>query len=79
MTRGNQREIDRKRAEARKDKNAPTKGQADMQARKDRDAAIIAQKQKVFEEKKAKEEEDARLAKIAALQQKKAPQPPAAK
>ncbi|KAF2075004.1 hypothetical protein CYY_003700 [Polysphondylium violaceum] len=66
MTRGNQRDIDRKRAEARAEKGGK-KSLGDVQARKDRDAAIIAEKQKAFEERKAKEAEDARLAKIAAL------------
>ncbi|EGC35246.1 hypothetical protein DICPUDRAFT_87947 [Dictyostelium purpureum] len=71
MTRGNQRDIDRKRAEARS-KKAPAKGMGDVNARKEKDAAEIAKKQKLFEEKKAKEAEDARLAKLAEAEAKKA-------
>jgi len=47
MTRGNQREIDRVRAQKRAAKNAPkgaTSGQ-DLQTRKERDADIMRQKQ----------------------------------
>eukprot|EP00762_Andalucia_godoyi_P006948 ANDGO_08273.mRNA.1 Small EDRK-rich factor 2 OS=Pongo abelii GN=SERF2 PE=3 SV=1 len=49
MTRGNQREIDRARAMNRREKNAP-KGADDsglsMAQRKERDAAIMREKQK---------------------------------
>ncbi|EAL66272.1 hypothetical protein DDB_G0282301 [Dictyostelium discoideum AX4] len=73
MTRGNQREIDRKRAEARS-KKGPQKGQGDSLQRKEKDLQEIQKKQQIFEEKKAKEAEDARLAKIAEIEAKKAAQ-----
>jgi len=52
MTRGNQREIDRKRAESRKQKG-PKDGLGDANKRKERDAAIMQEKQKAAEMKKA--------------------------
>lgn len=48
MTRGNQREIDRKRAEQRA-KKGPKDGMEDANKRKARDAAIMQEKQKAAE------------------------------
>ncbi|GAM20245.1 hypothetical protein SAMD00019534_034200 [Acytostelium subglobosum LB1] len=62
MTRGNQREIDRKRSEARAAKG-PKKGQeGSFVDRQERDRMAVLEKQKAFEEKKKKEEEDAAAA-----------------
>ncbi len=57
MTRGNQREIDRARAQKRAEKKGGEK-QGDFQKRKLTDAEIMREKQKKAEEKKQKEEED---------------------
>lgn len=56
MTRGNQREIDRKRAQNRKEKIA--KGEKSTFKTKDSDAEIMRKKQLAAEEKKKKEEEE---------------------
>ncbi|EFA81548.1 hypothetical protein PPL_05537 [Heterostelium album PN500] len=59
MTRGNQREIDRKRSEARK-ASGPKKGmEGSMVDRKERDRLAVLEKQKAFDDRKKKEEEDA--------------------
>ena len=57
MTRGNQREIDRARAQKRAEKKGGDK-QPDFQKRQMTDAEIMREKQKKAEEKKQKEEED---------------------
>ncbi|KYR02748.1 hypothetical protein DLAC_00211 [Tieghemostelium lacteum] len=62
---GNQREIDRKRSEERKNKG-PKKALGDANARKEKDTNIMLQKQKAHDEKKAAEAEAARLAKLEA-------------
>jgi hypothetical protein len=51
MTRGNQREVNRKRAEKRKE-NAPKSKKPDANKRMQRDAEIMRQKQKEAEERK---------------------------
>ncbi len=58
MTRGNQREIDRARAQKRSEKKADKGGQGDYQKRMMSDAEKMREKQKKAEEKKQKEEED---------------------
>eukprot|EP00274_Cyanoptyche_gloeocystis_P003131 CAMPEP_0196655636 /NCGR_PEP_ID=MMETSP1086-20130531/5387_1 /TAXON_ID=77921 /ORGANISM="Cyanoptyche gloeocystis , Strain SAG4.97" /LENGTH=64 /DNA_ID=CAMNT_0041988051 /DNA_START=46 /DNA_END=240 /DNA_ORIENTATION=+ len=55
MTRGNQRETDRARAQARVEKNAPKESQGDLTKRRERDAQIMKEKQKQALEKKAAE------------------------
>ncbi len=57
MTRGNQREIDRARAQKRAEKKGGEK-QGDFQKRMLTDAEKMREKQKKAEEKKQKEEED---------------------
>ncbi len=57
MTRGNQREIDRARAQKRAEKKGGEK-QGDFQKRMFTDAEIMREKQKKAEEKKQKEEEE---------------------
>ena len=58
MTRGNQREIDRARAQKRSEKKADKGGQGDYQKRMMSDAEKMREKQKKAEEKKQKEEVD---------------------
>ena len=58
MTRGNQRDIDRERAQKRSDKKAAGEKHGDLQKRKLTDAEAMREKQKKAEEKKQKEEED---------------------
>jgi hypothetical protein len=58
MTRGNQREIDRKRAENRNDKNT---AKSRIKNKED-DAKIMQEKNRLFLEKKAADEEAKRLA-----------------
>ena len=58
MTRGNQRDIDRARAQKRTDKKAADAKQPDFTKRMMTDAEIMRDKQKKAEEKKQKEEED---------------------
>ena len=58
MTRGNQREIDRARAQKRSEKKADKGSQGDYQKRMMSDAEKMREKQKKAEEKKQKEEED---------------------
>ncbi|EGG15309.1 hypothetical protein DFA_10143 [Cavenderia fasciculata] len=69
MTRGNQREIDRKRAEARK-AQGPQGKQEDFNVRKERDNKALLDKQKAFNDKKQAEEEAALAAKRAAAAKK---------
>ena len=57
MTRGNQREIDRARAQKRAEKKGQEK-LPDFQKRMMTDAEIMREKQKKAEEKRQKEEED---------------------
>ena len=59
MTRGNQRDIDRERAKKRSEKKAAQESKGDFEKRKLTDAEIMRAKQKLAEEKKQKEEEDA--------------------
>ena len=61
MTRGNQRDIDRARAQKRQEKKGDAKKE-DFNKRKLTDAEIMREKQKKAEEKKQKEEEDAIIA-----------------
>ena len=58
MTRGNQREIDRARAQKRSEKKAGADKQGDFQQRMMSDAEKMREKQKKAEEKKQKEEQD---------------------
>ena len=58
MTRGNQREIDRARAQKRAEKKGGADKQTDFQKRMMTDAEKMREKQKKAEEKKQKEEED---------------------
>ena len=57
MTRGNQRDIDRERAQKRKEKTEKDKNN-DFGKRKLTDADIMREKQKKAEEKRQKEEEE---------------------
>ena len=58
MTRGNQRDIDRARAQKRSEKKAGQEKQGDFQKRMMTDAEKMREKQKKAEEKKQKEEEE---------------------
>ena len=55
MTRGNQRDVDRARAQKRQDKNNKGKND-DFQKKKFTDAEIMRAKQKMAEEKKQEED-----------------------
>ena len=72
MTRGNQRDIDRARAQKRSEKYAKGKKE-DFTKRQQSDAEIMRLKQKKAEEKKQKEEEE--LIKQQAAQKKNNPTP----
>mmetsp|Transcript_33127 Transcript_33127/g.53728 ORF Transcript_33127/g.53728 Transcript_33127/m.53728 type:complete len:84 (-) Transcript_33127:225-476(-) len=59
MTRGNQRDKDRERAQARKDKVAPKNGREDgatASLRKEKDAESMREKQKKADEKRQEED-----------------------
>jgi len=58
MTRGNQRDVDRARAQARLEKRAPKESQGDLAKRRERDAQIMKEKQKQALERKAAEPGD---------------------